>query len=277
MSANGARPSREGAKAGWRRLIELAEELGMLAYEGEDVAVLAMRLEDGRSRPDEGARTVSLREAAELAGMSYQTAATRAHLDKAPFKGSRKVNGAWRVPFARLCKELGVSPERAFEDAPAKRCRRGIAPAPVRCAETGEVFTSVKDAARALGMKEGTLRSAIKARRPVRGLHLAFAPRAKGPFASVDGSRAADLAASAVEHSPVASPCRCVETGKVYASRVDAAKELGLNRSSVSRAVRTGSAAAGFHFVGATIAELDEAILRETEAADDENEGREEP
>jgi len=41
---------------------------------------------------------------------------------------------------------------------------------------------------------------------------------------------------------------RCVETGQVYPSVVDATRAIGHGRSAVSEALRTGYAAAGLHF-----------------------------
>lgn len=158
----------------------------------------------------------------------------------------------------------------------------------VICKETGTVYASMCDAARALGLPKSSVAWAVKNNKPCHGY--TFEPTDATPIEStITRQTAVTVTAEGEYTNKNCKPVLCIETGKVYASSLAAAEDLGVCRSSIS-AVITGqnNTCKGMHFVlvdnikeqidrvtgviltkNAECAAKDEAIVNKTKAYDD--------
>lgn len=177
---------------------------------------------------DTGESFASIRQASKALGVPY-SAVRRAALC------SRRTAGGLRFEL------LDDGEGRPSEGTP------GGQRVPVRCLETGEVFASVADAARALGTKGPSVSAVMAQGRAYRGLHFKKEPSCRGPFAAPGRSKAARRAAPLQRRR--STPCECVETGELFPSAACAARAVGVASKRVLDVLdREGLAAAGLHF-----------------------------
>lgn len=101
--------------------------------------------------------------------------------------------------------------------------------------ETGESFDSIADAARAIGVDNSAIPFAIRNRSASGGYHWYYE----------DEGRPAE---ESLKRGNPKKPVVCVETGQVFNSTGDAARQLGLAVGNVSKAACKGYATKGFHF-----------------------------
>lgn len=121
---------------------------------------------------------------------------------------------------------------RSLEEALANEGPSGA----VVCWETGEVFESVKEAAQAKGIKSvPNVYSALKSGYSCGGYHWYWEGQPKPRKSQLSKTRKCAVL--------------CVETGEVFESLTQAAGAKGIkNPSQLSRAVRTGAKAGGYHW-----------------------------
>lgn len=105
----------------------------------------------------------------------------------------------------------------------------------VVCYETGELFESVADAARAIGVHKRAISISIENHTASGGYHWYY---------ETDERPTPDSFKRVKDRKAVV----CVETGEVFDSTGVAAYEMGLTISGVSKSARSGQATKGFHF-----------------------------
>ena len=105
----------------------------------------------------------------------------------------------------------------------------------VVCYETGELFESVADAARAIGVHKRAISISIENHTASGGYHWYY---------ETDERPTPD----SFKRIKVRKAVVCVETGEVFDSTGIAAYEMGLTISGVSKSARSGQATKGFHF-----------------------------
>ena len=105
----------------------------------------------------------------------------------------------------------------------------------VVCCETGELFESVADAARAIGVHKRAISISIENHTASGGYHWYY---------ETDERPTPDSFKRVKDRKAVV----CVETGEVFDSTGVAAYEMGLTISGVSKSARSGQATKGFHF-----------------------------
>lgn len=118
--------------------------------------------------------------------------------------------------------------------------RLGFSRAPMKrkavvCYETGELFDSIADAARAIGVDKSAIPYAIRNRTRSGGYHWYYESEGRPSECSLKMGKPK-------------KPVVCIETGHVFSSTGAAAHQLGLTVGDVSKAARKGYAAKGFHF-----------------------------
>ena len=99
------------------------------------------------------------------------------------------------------------------------------------CFETGERFASATDAASAIGAAKQLVSSALKRHGACRGFHFYYADEAK-PDDLLSSKRGIRV--------------RCVETGVVYKTITQAAKETGASKTGICGAA--SGMAGGYHW-----------------------------
>lgn len=102
------------------------------------------------------------------------------------------------------------------------------------CFETGERFASVTDAASAIGAARPLVSSALKRHGACRGFHFYYADEAEPDeefFRNRSWTRV-----------------RCKETGVVYESIAQAARETGVSERNIQAAAKRHGTAKGLHF-----------------------------
>lgn len=110
---------------------------------------------------------------------------------------------------------------------------------PVICVETGEMYQSVKEAGRALGITTvSNISRSLKDGGSVGGYHFEYADKSRNSVVlpTVTGRTGRD------------KPVVCRETGAVYASMTEAARASGVPYSRMTSAVSSGNQINGFHF-----------------------------
>ena len=115
----------------------------------------------------------------------------------------------------------------------------------VRCKETGVVYESIAQAARETGVSESNIQAAAKRHGTAKGLHFYYAdePEPDDLLPSKRGIRV-----------------RCVETGVVYESIAQAARETGVSESNIQAAAKRHGTAKGLHFYYADEPEPDDLL-----------------
>lgn len=105
---------------------------------------------------------------------------------------------------------------------------------PVRCLETNEVFPSIQEAALARGIdSSGLSKVCLGKQYTIHGHHWCFVGQEPEGQLKTGNCRAV----------------RCVETDKVYISATVAAKELGLDQSTITKVCRgKGRTCGGYHW-----------------------------
>ena len=103
---------------------------------------------------------------------------------------------------------------------------------PVLCIETGVTYPSAVMAARDYGIAPVNIYNAVRRGRRAGGVHWAHPDAPRSDYA-------ADRRSVRVT---------CLETGATYESLVDAAREVGVHPTSISRSCHTGYRAAGLHW-----------------------------
>lgn len=180
--------------------------------------------------PGEAAAALGAR-AATISSVVYQGATYRGlHFRQDP---------AWTGPFA-----AAEGSEAARRAAPLKARKK----TPVECIETGEVFLSASDAARAVGVAANGVSTVLDdPRKTAGGLHFARREGHPGPFAEPCASRASKLATK--ESRNLGQAVRCAETGEVFPSITAAARAAGVVPSALRNVLdNPGRTAAGLHF-----------------------------
>lgn len=110
---------------------------------------------------------------------------------------------------------------------------------PVICVETGEVYQSMKEAARALGIRnQGNISRSLKDGGMVEGYHFKYA----------DETRNQSVMPTATGRVGRDKPVVCRETGAVYVSMAEAARASGVPYSRMTSAVSSGNQINGLHF-----------------------------
>lgn len=115
----------------------------------------------------------------------------------------------------------------------------------VICLETKERFPSVRDAARKIGGEDALtpvskrILSAIAFGTCVKGVHFYFADEPKPSDAFFRDQR---------WRSGTKRPVVCLETGKHYESISQAGRDIGVSKSAMGEACKTGGAVKGLHF-----------------------------
>lgn len=107
---------------------------------------------------------------------------------------------------------------------------------PVVCFETGEIFSSAKEAALFAGVTYASIRSAIHQRCRAGGYHWYYQDEPKPAFSNMKSAK---------------RPMRavvCWETGEVFKSASTAASSVGVTRSSINDAIRKKSKSGGYHW-----------------------------
>lgn len=143
----------------------------------------------------------------------------------------------------------GFADDRGFRTAGMLEASSPNSKKPCCCAETGEVFESMRAAARAVGVTPAWVSSVLdKPDRTCRGLHFSSAPNAQeSSFARPEASRAREL--SSAGSRITARKVRCVETGEVFESIASACRSTGAARSSMISALdRPDRTCHGMHF-----------------------------
>lgn len=112
----------------------------------------------------------------------------------------------------------------------------------VVCHETGEVFASMTEAAKAKGTTKGVMQHAVRSGCKAGGYHWYLADQ-PGP---------------ALPHfsENIKKPVVNIETGEVFETQSTAAKSINRNRSAISNAVKSGCTAGGYHWRRATEEEI---------------------
>ena len=95
---------------------------------------------------------------------------------------------------------------------------------PVVCLESGEMFPSYSEAARAYGLSGTDVRKAVVAKKPVRGLNWRFAYEV-------------DRRGTYVPPARVREVVEC-EDGRVFPNILQAAQSIGVNSQTLRRAIR---------------------------------------
>lgn len=114
------------------------------------------------------------------------------------------------------------------------------------CFETGERFASVTDAASAIGAARPLVSSALKRHGACRGFHFYYADEAEPDeefFRNRSWTRV-----------------RCKETGVVYESIAQAARETGVSERNIQAATKRHGTAKGLHFYYADEPEPDDLL-----------------
>lgn len=110
---------------------------------------------------------------------------------------------------------------------------------PVICVETGEVYQSMKEAARALGIRnQANISRSLKDGGMVEGYHFKYA----------DETRNQSVMPTATGRVGRDKPVVCRETGAVYVSMAEAARASGVPYSRMTSAVSSGNQINGLHF-----------------------------
>lgn len=187
---------------------------------------------------DTGETFESADRAAELTGISRGAISSAMRTGK-PVKGLRFEKAPGHAgPFIADARCLAA---RSARDG------RGRHAAPVRCAETGDVFENAASAARAIGASPSALSAAVCKGTACRGLHFErCAAPARGDYAAGPDCATAREAAKAPERK--AGPVVCAETGEAYRSMANAARHLGVNECTLRAATAAGRACKGLHF-----------------------------
>ena len=114
------------------------------------------------------------------------------------------------------------------------------------CFETGERFASVTDAASAIGAARPLVSSALKRHGACRGFHFYYADEPK-PDEELFRNRSW-------------TRVRCKETGVVYESIAQAARETGVSENNIQAAAKRHGTAKGLHFYYADEPEPDDLL-----------------
>jgi len=101
---------------------------------------------------------------------------------------------------------------------------------PVQCLETGEIFDSASSASRSLGLNRQTVAIAIREKHRVKGNYWRYVEEPIPEYKDKSNKR----------------PVRCIETGEIFESAQQISLLLGLNRSSIGRAIHRGTSACGY-------------------------------
>lgn len=111
---------------------------------------------------------------------------------------------------------------------------------PIRCIETGIVYASSHDAARALNLPQSSISHAVNGKRKdVHGYTFEKVDTTTISETTITRCAAATVSATGTFTNKNCKPIMCVETGVIYASGIEAARALEVDPSCVS-AVITG-------------------------------------
>lgn len=121
---------------------------------------------------------------------------------------------------------------------------------PILCVETGTIYASTYDAARALGLPQSSISHVVIGR--IKNCHGYTFKRVEETPATTTITRhsAVTVSAEGKYTNKNCKPVLCVETGKIYASGKAAAEDLGVCKNSISNVI-TGktNTCNGMHFV----------------------------
>ncbi len=135
---------------------------------------------------------------------------------------------------------------RAWRSKHMSECQNGASNTSarrVRCVETGEMWGSVIECAKATGIGSDNIAACCRPtsrNKSAGGLHFEYADEKRAKRMNVDkrGGK-----------NPKARRVRCVETGKEWSSMSECAAEIGVSESAISAACRIpGKRAKGFRF-----------------------------
>lgn len=120
---------------------------------------------------------------------------------------------------------------RTSEGVPSPEAFRPSRIRAVCCMETGEIFPSATEAARALGTVVDNIRNSIYYGKAAKGKHFFYVGEAPK-----------------VIKRPKRTAVRCVETGQVYPSQAEACRENNLSAGALYNALKKGTTSHGFHW-----------------------------
>lgn len=164
--------------------------------------------------------------------------------DNQIFPSQNTAAKAYGINEASLCNVLHGKQVTAgglhfeYADGRPSETRESKIKKPVRCIETGIVFPTVAEAAKAVGKNSRTISSALNGQSfTAAGYHWEFA----------DG-RPANIRPEETR-KPIKKPVRCIETGVIYESIAQAAKAYGVYSTTIGHAVNGRyEKACGYHW-----------------------------